>query len=136
MCLRDPPNRYIFFLETLIILTVEEVLDDVGIRNKLTTILHPLYHVQVLEKSCKAREEQRICEFFPRMSMAVLACFFAVQAMRLCFMWTNIADAGVYTAIISHWVIGGKELDPCFCDFERRYIVAVVSKHDLGPGFL
>lgn len=118
MCLRDPPNRYIFFLETLIILTVEEVLDDVGIRNKLATILHPLYHVQVLEKSCKVRDERRICECFPRMSMAVLACFFAVQAMCLCFMWTNIADAGVYTAIISHWVIGGEELDPCFCDFE------------------
>ena len=46
-----------FFLEALVIFTVEEVLDDHAIRNKLATILHQFNHIQVLEKSFEMRND-------------------------------------------------------------------------------
>ena len=83
MGLRDPSNCYISFLETLIILTVEEVLDDISIGNKLAMILHPFDHIQVFEKSFEMRDDGRICECFPRTSMAVFVCFLAVWVSSL-----------------------------------------------------
>ena len=69
------------------------------------------------------------------MTVAIFAGFFAVMAMCLHFVWTNIANTRVDAAIIHDRTIGSQEFDTRSRDLERRYIVTIVGIHDFSPGF-
>ena len=69
------------------------------------------------------------------MTVAILVGFFAVMAMQLHFVWTNIANTRVDAAIIRDRTIGSQEFDMHSCDLEQRYIVTIVGIHDFSPGF-
>lgn len=135
MSLTDPSNRYVFLFESFVVLAVKDVLNDIWIRNEIGSISQSFDHCEVLEIGFESWDDGGICKCFPSATIAILAGFFAVLAMRLRFVWTDIADTRVDTTIIRHRMIGSQEFNTRFRDLERRYIVTIVGIHDFSPGF-
>ena len=90
--LLDPTKGDVFLLEMDVIFAIEDIFDDIGIRHEIASVFHKVDHFLIFEVGFETRDDGGISECFLCLTITIFAGFFAVQAVHLHFMWTNITN--------------------------------------------
>ena len=90
--LLDPSKGDVFLLQMDVIFTVEDIFDDIGIRDEIASVFHEVDHFLIFEVGFEMRDDGGISECFPRSTITIFVGFFAVRAVRLHFVQTDITN--------------------------------------------
>jgi len=134
--LLDASEGDIFFLETDVIFAIEDIFDDIRIGDEIASVFHEVDHFLIFEVGFETRDDGGIGECFLRSTITIFAGFFAVWAVRLHFVRTDITDTRVDAAIIGNRTISGKEFDMGLGELERGDVMVMEGMDHLRPHFL